>query len=378
MKRSLKIPLERNADLESTISEYNKACNEIINYGFAQHTWNKNKLHLATYYEIRKKYPNLQSSLVCCARDHASNMLKQCKAKTLPVKSNDSAIKYNVRTISVNLEKQTISVSTINGRKKITFKLPDCYEKYKVWKSQYANIGIKKGKMYLFLVVETETPEKHNGNILGIDRGIINPIVSSDNQFFNSKEIRRIKGQYQYLRSRLQAKGTPSAKRKLKRISGKEQRFVRNVNHKLAKQIANSDADVFALEELKVKKDKKKGRQFNKLLGKWSHAQFQSFLEYKAEELGKSVLLVNSRYTSQTCSICGHRERANRKGRNFKCLKCGFGLNADLNAARYIAKLGKALLMQTDVNQPIVASNDMKPRNFNEDSYKPLISIGGC
>jgi hypothetical protein len=37
-----------------------------------------------------------------------------------------------------------------------------------------------------------------------------------------------------------------------------------------------------------------------------------------------------------------------------------------LNAARNIAKLGKALFVQADVKQPIVAS---------QDSYKPSISI---
>lgn len=53
--------------------------------------------------------------------------------------------------------------------------------------------------------------------------------------------------------------------------------------------------------------------------------------------------------------VDGVVKKSNRKGRNFKCGKCEFFLNADLNTSGNIAKLGKALFVQADVKQPIVA-----------------------
>ena len=41
-----------------------------------------------------------------------------------------------------------------------------------------------------------------------------------------------------------------------------------------------------------------------------------------------------ARYTSQTCSACGHCSRDNRKSQlKFLCVSCGMGMNADQNAA---------------------------------------------
>ena len=39
-------------------------------------------------------------------------------------------------------------------------------------------------------------------------------------------------------------------------------------------------------------------------------------------------------YTSQKCSCCGHISKENRRSQSkFKCIKCNFKLNADLNAS---------------------------------------------
>ena len=46
-------------------------------------------------------------------------------------------------------------------------------------------------------------------------------------------------------------------------------------------------------------------------------------------------------------------------------------INADLNGARNIARLGNALIGGLPVNEPIVACHDIKPRNLVEHSYKP-------
>ena len=385
MKRSIRLRIEKNPLLLNTISTYNAACNDIMKVGYETTGWEKNGLHQATYYKIRKKYPNLPSSLVCTARDQASTMLKHNKGKVLPVKSDYSSIRYNARTISINLLKEQLSIATTDGRLKISLRIPEHFKKYANWKSQAATLGLKNGNLMLVLNLENQTPEKlkvendsdGNPEVLGIDRGILNPAVTSDNRFFNSRKIRKVKGRYRFLRSRLQAKDTKSAKRKLKKLSGRENRFVADVNHQISKEIVNSEAAAFSLEKLKIEKKKSNGRRFNRKLGRWSYFQLQEFLEYKAEELGKLVVYVNPAYTSQTCSNCGFKKKSNRNGCIFKCKKCNFELHADLNAARNIANLGRSEVSRLHVNQPIVASEDAGLRNPEEDSYKPPVSTGG-
>ena len=94
-------------------------------------------------------------------------------------------------------------------------------------------------------------------------------------------------------------------------------------------------------------------------MGSWSYGQLLTILKYKAASLGKIVVDVNPRHTSQKCSKCGYIDKQNRKALQFKCKQCGFELNADLNAARNIAQLGMSELSRLSVNQPIVTHNRM-------------------
>jgi IS605 OrfB family transposase len=370
MNRTVKLRLGYDERLVGTIKCYNEACNYILKKAFKAKTFNKLKVHHLTYKKIRKKFPRLQSSLVCAARDQACDMLRRERLKRLPTKKPCSGIRYNARTFTPKLEKGVVSISTIRGRLKFPVDIPVYFKRYVGWHIAGATLSYKNAQIFLHLNAKSESPfAVEPNNILGIDRGVTNPVVTSNGQFFNSREIRRVKGKYQWLKGRLQSKGTRSAKRHLKRLSGRENRFVWDVNHCLSKRVVESDADTFALEDLKIKRTRTNGRRFNRLLGSWSFGQFQRFLAYKAEALGKNVVFVNPKHTSQKCSVCGHVERGNRHGSAFKCKKCGFSLNADLNAARNIAQLGKALLDRRPVNPPIVACI--------EHSYKPPNLLGG-
>jgi len=56
-------------------------------------------------------------------------------------------------------------------------------------------------------------------------------------------------------------------------------------------------------------------------------------IEYLAAKLGKIVLKVDPKYTSQTCSACGCIDKASRDREKFICVKCGYFAHADLQAA---------------------------------------------
>jgi IS605 OrfB family transposase len=293
------IKLGKYPELENTMETYNKICQEIIDYGFEQKTWNKNKLHYGTYKLIREKYPKFSSAMVQTARDNAGEILKRTlKSKrelNKPIKNSYSGIRYDKRCLSVMFDKNIISINTTFGRIKLPFKLAEYYNQYKNWIYTNAQLTRRKNKnYYLNLQLQNDIPKKvDDKNVIGIDCGIKNIAVLSNNKFFNSSHLRNIKGKYKKLKRDLQRKGTKSSKKKLKILSGKENRFVRDVNHCISKKIVNTNYQVFAIENLKNIRNKKRyNKTLNYMIGNWSFNMFKLFLEYKALRKGKSVIQI--------------------------------------------------------------------------------------
>jgi IS605 OrfB family transposase len=351
-------------DLRNTIKLSNQACQECIDAGMKANTFNKTRLHQLTYRTIRKTHPELNSSLVTAVRDQASDMLKRLKLKIKPTKKQDSSIRLNHNTFRLLPDSKIVSISTINGRKKYAVKIPAYFSKYDFKASESARIRTQKGRVFIDIIVEVNTPKiRKIKKVIGVDRGIYHPAVTSDNTFFNSKKLREVKGRYKYLKGCLQRAGTRSAKRHLRLLSGRERRFVADTNHCISKTIVNKDCDAIALEILRtgnMKRKGKTGKKTRKLIGSWSAKQLLSFITYKAEMIGKKIILVNSHYTSQACNRCGDIRKANRKGKSFKCSVCGYSLHSDLNASRNIACLAKGKASRLVVNQPFVACDELK------------------
>ena len=358
MHRTITLHIEPDDRLVKTIEMTNLATNDILKAGFENKVVNRLKLHHLTYYPIREEYPTIPASIVTTARDNASEMLKLVKLKRLPFKRRWSAIRYNQRTFTPELGRGFVTLASIQGRVRVPIALPNYFRRYDGWKAVSAKLSYNGHKLVLGIVVEERTPSvRPPDTILGVDTGIINHAVLSNDRFYRSSHIRKVKGGYQHTRRRLQAKGTRSAKRKLKRLSGREKRFMADVNHQIANWILSQPFDAVALEKLGIRRDKRLGRSFNRKLGDWAFGQLQSFIEYKAEGQGKAVIYIDARYTSQKCSRCGDIRKSNRTGLVYRCKACAFELHADLNAARNIASLGKAEAGRLSVNKPIVASS---------------------
>ena len=133
-------------------------------------------------------------------------------------------------------------------------------------------------------------------------------------------------------------KGRGKKLQAMERLKTKERNFVNTYNHFLSKSIIDfsikNNAGMIHVEELKFDKMKHKS-----LLRNWSYYQLQTMIEYKAEREGIAVYYVDSKYTSQTCSVCGNLEDGQREKQEIlTCKKCGFTANADYNASQNIAK----------------------------------------
>ena len=367
--RTAKIKLNIKAEeILPTLEAYTKAFNFVCEIGFEKKESSKFALHKFVYYDIRKKFL-LPSQLTISVIGKAVDALKSTFTKTKHKKygscprSKLCAIRLDIRSYNLFLIKSEISFSTISGRKRFKLDISDYHKEYfKSWKHCSADLCIKKNKVYLHISFEKDIEDIiSDGKMLGIDRGINNLVVSSDNKFYSGKQTKHICQKYKTLRSQLQKKGTKSAKRHLKRLSGKERRFKADINHQISKQIINSlnPGDIIVLENLKGIRNKRLRKPQRTMINSWNFYQLEQFLTYKAEAKGIKIQYVDPRYTSQRCSKCGFKCRSNRKSQSgFCCKSCGFKLNADLNGSRNIVLKASGTYTDSDeavINQPIVS-----------------------
>ncbi|NCJ07625.1 IS200/IS605 family element transposase accessory protein TnpB, partial [Synechococcales cyanobacterium C] len=241
--------------------------------------------------------------------------------------------------------------------------IAEYYRQYLNWKNTSADLlQDRKGRWWLHIVMEVETPETGaTDEVVGVDLGIASPAVDSRGSQYGSDHWKGIEDSTVELRRRLQSKGTKSAKRHLKKVSGRQRRFRKDCDHVLSKRLAQSvkPGATLVFEDLTNIRGRAKMRkaQRRRLHG-WSFAQLQAFVAYKAEARGVNVDFVDPRYTSQKCSQCGHIERGNRPSQaEFRCKKCGYECHADYNAAVNIRE--DFLKLRAAVNQPIVVCPEM-------------------
>ena len=254
----------------------------------------------------------------------------------------------------------TCSLATVAGRVELTFTVPQHATQYLGGKVCSADLCERKGRYFLHIVVSLPAPlVDPSPEVIGVDLGLNHPAVTSNRHFLGERRIFR-------LRRQLQAKGTKSAKRHLRQLSGKLFRQRRDHDHVLSKRIVAhaTPGSTIVLENLTDIRERvtyKKG-EGQRRMHAWSFAQFHTFLSYKAQARGIQVVKVDPRHTSQMCSKCGQQTRNNRRSQSlFLCRACGYCLNADLNASinirdKHLAILGTALDGGSPVKRPLVST----------------------
>jgi putative transposase len=397
-------PTPEQADmLKSTLEQHTACFNAVTQEGFSTACSNGVELHKRTYYPLRAEFPDLPAQLVCAARVKATEAVKsaliwkakreqaypgkveQAKKQGKPIPafkpvrcpaSSLVCIRYDQRSYWVKWDTLTCSLATVSGRVELGFSVPTHLVQYIGNKTCSADLCYRKGRFTLHIVVELPVPPIPSTNeVIGIDLGLSHPAVTSKKQFLGEKRWKEQERRTFRLKRKLQAKGTKSATRHLKKLSGKQFRRRKDHDHVLSKRIVQhaTPGSTLVLENLKHiressrmgrgKKGSKK-RDNKRRLHSWSFAQLYSFIEYKAEARGIQVVKIDPRHTSQTCSKCGYQHRSNRRSQSlFLCRQCGYQLNADLNAAsnireKYLTSLaqdGTSILGGFAVKEPIVS-----------------------
>lgn len=376
--------------LAALTKRYAEACNLVSQYAFDHGVMtDSNALQRALYYDVRDQF-GLKSQLTCSVMKTVAARYKtvkeQLRMNPYKYEDEDGNKVYIQRTLewlwkpiqfrrpqadlargrdysfATEGSKTLLSLNTLDKRVEVSFDAPKVFKEYFKggWKFGTGKLVQLKGNWY-FHIPMTKKAEEYDisttKHIVGIDRGLRFLSTSYDETgktaFVDGHAIMRKRDTFQTVRSQLQAKGTKSAKRALKRISGRENRWMTDVNHRLTKTLVQKYGPntLFVLEDLTgasfdedtLSHRNKKGR---KQLRTWAFYQYEQFLTYKAHAAGSKVVKFQSDYTSQRCPKCGRIHKENRKHNRHEyiCDCCGYRSNDDRIAAMNIQFLGMQYL----------------------------------
>ncbi|MCQ1536040.1 IS200/IS605 family element transposase accessory protein TnpB [Methanosarcina sp. KYL-1] len=350
VKSKLTTNHEQHDSLLKTMEKFNEACNYISVFAFKKKTFGKVRIQKELYYEIREKF-GLSAQMTVRAVGKVAESYKVDR-KTLHEFEPHGAIVYDQRILSYKSADE-ISILTLDGRIEAGVQYGESRKLEADRVKGQADLIYKNGTFYLMIVVDLPDAEPIiPDDVLGIDLGIVNLATTSDGKAYSGEKCTEVRQRYAKIKASLQSTGTYSAKRHLKKISGRERRFKKDTNHCISKEIVQTARDTnraIALEDLSgIRERVTVSKAARESIGKWAFLELRNFIEYKAKLAGVPVFPVDPRNTSTTCSVCGYTNKKNRKNQaSFVCLACGHTENADFNAAKNIA-------FRAAVNLPIV------------------------
>ena len=357
--------------LNETMSAYSDACNYVSDYVFRTHDLKQFSLNKILYTELREKF-RLKSQM-------AQSVFKTVIARYKTILENESKwIKPSFKkpqydlvwNRDYSLTQNIFSVNTLSGRVKLPY-FSEGMSKYfdhTIYKFGTAKLVNKHDKYFLHIPVTYDVAESNISdvcNVVGIDRGINFVAATYDSKhksgFISGKAIKQKRATYSKLRKELQMRQTPAARRRIKAIGSRENRWMQDINHCVSKALVknNPKHTLFVLEDLSgvrnaTERVKTKDRYVSV---SWSFYDLEQKLMYKAKQNQSTVIKVNPAYTSQCCPVCGHIEKANRNKRIhlFSCKNCGYKSNDDRIGAMNLYRMGINYLEDIQVPSTVTA-----------------------
>jgi putative transposase len=342
---------EQMTALEETMRRANSACNAISRFAWQEKCFKQYDLHKHLYKTIKEQFALSAQVVVRCIAKVADSY--KLDKKTERVFSAYGAIAYDARILSWNFYDNTVSIWTVQGRMKIGFSAGEHQANLLEYQRGESDLILRKHSqsvsetgfvayLYPTCKIEPLAPIVPT-SALGVDLGIVNIATDSDGEIFSGADIETKREWYAKRRAVLQRVGTKSAKRRLKQLSGKQRRFQKDSNHRIAKTIVRKAKDTtraIALEDLTgirtratVRKPQLRKSQRARH-SNWAFGHLRACITYKAERVGVWVVLLDPRNSSRTCSQCGYCDKANRRTQaEFVCQSCQHSMSADNNAA---------------------------------------------
>lgn len=351
----LKPTREQEQALADTLETCNAACAWLAAKGFEAKTFRQYDLHKLAYFELKDRFGlGAQPTVRTIAK--VADAFKVSR-ETAPTFRKYAAQPYDERILRFGAG--FVSIWTLGGRVRIPFVAGEHQKRLLAFRKGETDLCFYRGKWMLAVTCDIpETEEFKPSDWLGVDMGVANLAADSDGNFHTGETVENVRTHFASRRKGLQRRGTKAAKRRLKKLAGKEARFYKHVNHNISKvlvSLAERTCRGIALEELTHIRERVTARRKQRArLHSWSFAQLRGFIAYKAKRAGVPVAFVDPAYTSRACSVCGCIDKRNRPDQaTFSCVSCGHTDHADHNAALNIR--ARATLTTPDSSQAIAA-----------------------
>jgi len=201
---------------------------------------------------------------------------------------------------------------------------------------------------YALIVCETPKPEPlpKTGQTVGVDVGVTSfATLSNGEEIENPRHLKSALGNLQKQQRRLSRKKKGSKRRAKQRIKVAEAhlkvaRCRKDYHHKVSTDLVRR-FDVITVEDLNIR-GMVKNRHLAQAISDVAWGSFFTMTKGKAENASRTFERVDPRFTSQICSICGHRQKMPLAIRIYECGKCGFVIGRDHNSAITIDRAGQA------------------------------------
>lgn len=354
----MKLTKKEFHQLYSTVIAFENACNYISKIAFRKRCFGTRALHDLVYRDIRSIF-RLPANLAVQAIERVTASYGSCCQGIY--RFMDKSIFLDNRLFCLLRSKGfKASISTVMGRIKPRLALGEYQRELLKNPIQGSRLFLVRDKFFLNISVSYEVDQKEMYEPVGVDLGIKKLLVASNGFVVKGGYIKAKRRHFKMLKDSLRAKGTSSARRRQKLLSGKEKRWMKTHLHQFSRAFVSTLAqgEYPVLERIcrSGNKPKRSRKNSKPVFQSWAISRLQQMLSYKCADLGVPVVLVRPDFTSQRCPRCGTIDKNNRRTQAlFRCVNCGFQHNADFVASinlRELALGGWAVVSQPYVVPP--------------------------
>ena len=261
-------------DIDKTLAVATEYYNIMLDFMKKHETTNKTRIHRDTYQGLSEQAAKqgFPTAYIQAIRDDAVRDMKSWNTNHPDKKwqldshrSANASMSLDQRTFSFNKQRMECTVSKVGKRFQAILDPRDAAWFFELHDDLVFEDKVKSGRLgkrkrngewqyYIALCYKYQprvTPFDVGVNeVVGVDRGIVEPFVTSTGDVASSVEHdHAVVRKYAYNASALKAKGTRSARRKLREVSGRRARFsldcARRYAHELVDSLSAGDVLVF-------------------------------------------------------------------------------------------------------------------------------------
>jgi IS605 OrfB family transposase len=289
---------EQAHHLDETLTRFAEACT-YVHTTLPPNIRNKDRMQAMCYYEVRSRFA-LSANLAIQAIRRVAMNRKAAQETGSPVQEfRPTSIQYDARIFSFRERDMSVSLTLLHGRERLPLH-PGNYQRGKLKGATPKAAQLCKHRdgtyaVHIQLHLPIETPPTPD-TAIGVDLGRRDIAHTSTGQSWAGNDITRVRDRYTCLRTGLQrkaSKGTRSSRRRcrqlLARLSGREKRFQRHVNHVISKAIvteATEQQSLIVLENLTGIRERtnqqRRWREERRRSNAWAFYQLRGFVDYKA------------------------------------------------------------------------------------------------